>query len=219
MPLLLTGRHSPTPQHPQQQRKSDSLIRCRGGPPRPVEQVIAGGANPAFAVPHRPGRQTHVCAPHRRRTWTRAKAGRTCQGLLHYRTGGKRPPPAASGSYAFRRPAATSGRPAPKRPRRTSCCQQPGRKAYESCNEGPLPEPTPPAADRSQVGGAGQGGGGVMRRRPGDGCIGGRERREGARNRSDNRMMRGGRPARRGTRFYSVQLVIVRNKTSKIGPM
>ena len=30
---------------------------------------------------------------------------------------------------------------------------QPGRKAYESCNEGPLPEPTPPAADRSLVGG------------------------------------------------------------------
>ena len=32
----------------------------------------------------------------------------------------------------------------------------PGRKSYESCNEGPLPEPTPPAADRSLVGGQGR---------------------------------------------------------------
>ena len=192
----------PHPSTPTEQRKSDCSSVQRRAPPTSRAR-IAGGANPAFAVPHRPGRQAHVCAPHRRRTWTRAKAGRTCQGLLHYRTGGKRPPPAASGSYAFRRSAPSGRRCQASAPHQLP--SQPGRKAYESCNEGPLPEPTPPAADRSQVGGAGQGGGGVMRRGPGDGCIGGRERREGARNRSDNRMMRGGRMARRGTRFYSAQ--------------
>ena len=37
MPLLLTGRHSPTPQHPQS-NANRTAHQCRGGPPRPVEQ-------------------------------------------------------------------------------------------------------------------------------------------------------------------------------------
>ena len=57
----------------------------------------------------------------------------------------------------------------------------PGRKSSESCNEGPLPEPTPPAADRSLVGGQDGATGDEMRRRGagGGGFLhqGGEERR------------------------------------------
>ena len=146
---------------------------------------IAGGANPAFAVPHRPGRQAHVCAPHVDEGESRANLARAAP-----LQDGRQTAAARRKRFIRFSPSRTKWPPVPS----VRQCQasaphqlpsQPGRKAYESCNEGPLPEPTPPAADRSLVGGAGQGGSGVMRRSgeaiaSTDSCIGrGEERRRG----------------------------------------
>ena len=91
LPQRSTGRRTPIPQQPQS--GANRIARRCGASPPTSRASVAGGANLAFADPRpRPPRAT-------------AKARRTCQGLLHYRTGGKRPPPAASGSNAFRRPA------------------------------------------------------------------------------------------------------------------
>ena len=89
-----------------------------------------------------------------------------------------RPPQAVQTIYAAPHPGGRQARVCA--PHQLS--PQPGRKVYESCNEGPLPEPTLPAADRSLVGGQDGATGDAMRRRGtgGDGFLhqGGEERKQ-----------------------------------------
>ena len=103
LPQRSTGRRNPIPQHPHS--AANRIARRRRTSPPDQSCKCSRWGRPGFRRPAPPGRQAHVCAPHNRSPRTTAKARRTCQGLLHYRTGGKRPPPAASGSNAFRRPA------------------------------------------------------------------------------------------------------------------
>ena len=103
LPQRSTGRRNPTPQHPRS--AANRIARRRRASPPDQSRKFSRWGRPGFRRPAPPGRQAHVYAPHNRSPRPTTKARRTCQGLLHYRTGGKRPPPAASGSNAFRRPA------------------------------------------------------------------------------------------------------------------
>ena len=202
LPQLSTGRRNPIPQHP---RSAANLIarRCGASPPDQSRKCSRWG-KPGFRRPAPPGRQAHVCASHHRTPRTTAKARRTCQGLLHYRrAANSRRPPQAVKRFSPSRIQATA-RPACAR--RTSCHRNQGEKRMN-------PVMKAPCQNRPHLLSPGRRSGGRAGWRRGDEAqAGGRERREGARNRSDNRMIRGGRPARGGTRFYSVQLVIIRSK-------
>ncbi len=91
LPQRSTGRRNPIPQHPRS--AANRIARRRRASPPDQSRKCSRWGKPGFRRP---------APPPPRAT---AKARRTCQGLLHYRTGGQRPPPAASGSNAFRRPA------------------------------------------------------------------------------------------------------------------
>ena len=165
LPQRSTGRRNPIPQHPHS--AANRIARRRRASPPTSRASVAGGANLAFADPRHPGARP-TCA--RRTTGPRVprrKPGEPVKGcsITGRAANGRRPPQAVQTLFAAPHPgghrcqASTPHQLPP----------QPGRKAYESCNAGPLPEPTPPAADRSLVGGQDGAPGDAMRRR-GD-CV------------------------------------------------
>ena len=168
LPQRSTGRRNPIPQHPHSAANSDRS-QARSQPPPTSRASLAGGANLAFAGPRHPGaRPTCVrraTAPRVRRR----KPGEPVKGcsITGRAANGRRPPQAVQTLFAVPHPGGRQARVCAPR----QLPPQPGRKAYESCNEGPLPEPTPPAADRSLVGGQDGATGDAMRRGGGGDCV------------------------------------------------
>ena len=125
LPQRSTGRRNPTPQHPRS--AANRIARRRRASPPDQSRKFSRWGRPGFRRPAPPGRQAHVYAPHNRSPRPTAKARRTCQGLLHYRTGGKR---AAARRKRFKRfsPSRIQATARPACVRRTSCRRNQGEK-------------------------------------------------------------------------------------------
>ena len=146
LPQLSTGRRNPIPQHP---RSAANLIarRCGASPPDPSRKCSRWG-KPGFRRPASTGtpgpRVRAAQTPHVDEGESRANLARAAplqdgrQTAAARRKRFIRFAPSRIHHGVRADPCAPHQRPT-----------APGRKSYESCNEDPLPEPTPPAADRS----------------------------------------------------------------------